>query len=864
MAVTKYTVKKGDTLWDIAKTYASSISGSTTQAKVNTLVSLNGIKNPDLIIVGQVLILSGSGSSGSGSGSSSSDDVVFKLFGLQAGEDNERGMYVTWNWSKSNTDHFEVRWRYYADGVWWIGSETSTTSHEAAYRQSTYSAPDNASKVRVAVKPISKTYRDSNSDEHHYWTKGWSTEKEYDFANNPPSKPGTPTVELEPKTVIQVSKPKYGEMNTSSIVKYTLTASISNIDATKLNATAVEFEIVKDNTIKYKTGKANINKSTNFVSYSCDVDAGADYKVRCRAVRGSLTSGWTDYTSNQGTGPSAPTDITTCIPVNREDKIVDAYLEWTSVNNADEYEIEYTDTKDYFDTTSVPKTTSTSNKVTITGLTIGTEYFFRVRAKNQNGESGWTKIKSAVLGVKPAAPTTWSSTVTAIVGEPLNLYWVHNAEDGSSQTYAELELTENGETRTIRIENSTNEDEKDKTSVYPIDTKNYPEGTVLLWRVRTAGITLTFGDWSSQRIVEIHAEPTLDFTVTDSTGELIDTLTSFPLYITALAGPNTQHPIGYHIDITANEFYETIDDTGREKMVNIGEAVYSQYFDITGQLSLELTAGDVDLEPNISYKITCSVTMNTGLSKELSHEITASWTDEEYNIDADITIDEETLTASINPYSRDEYGNLIDGILLSVYRREFDGSFTELARDISNSNNTTITDPHPALDFARYRVVAKTELTGAISFYDVPGYEVGGKAVIIQWDEEWSTYDTSDEYSVEKPSWSGSMVRLPYNIDVSESNSSDVELIEYQGRKYPVSYYGTQLGESTSCSVTIPSEDVDTIYALRRLAKWMGDVYVREPSGIGYWANISVSFSQKHCDVTIPVTLDIKRVEGGV
>ena len=47
----------------------------------------------------------------------------------------------------------------------------------------------------------------------------------------------------------------------------------------------------------------------------------------------------------------------------------------------------------------------------------------------------------------------------------------------------------------------------------------------MLWRVRTAGITLTFGDWSSQRIVEIHAEPTLDFTVTDSTGELIDKLT---------------------------------------------------------------------------------------------------------------------------------------------------------------------------------------------------------------------------------------------------------------------------------------------------------------------------------------------------
>ena len=42
----------------------------------------------------------------------------------------------------------------------------------------------------------------------------------------------------------------------------------------------------------------------------------------------------------------------------------------------------------------------------------------------------------------------------------------------------------------------------------------------------------------------------------------------------------------------------------------------------------------------------------------------------------------------------------------------------------------------------------------------------------------------------------------------------------------------------------------------------MGDVYVREPSGVGYWANIKVSFSQKHTEKLVPVTLTITRVEG--
>ena len=44
----------------------------------------------------------------------------------------------------------------------------------------------------------------------------------------------------------------------------------------------------------------------------------------------------------------------------------------------------------------------------------------------------------------------------------------------------------------------------------------------------------------------------------------------------------------------------------------------------------------------------------------------------------------------------------------------------------------------------------------------------------------------------------------------------------------------------------------------------MGDVYVREPSGSGYWANVVVSFSQTHCKVTIPVTSTITRAEGGM
>ena len=74
MAVVTYTVKRGDSLWKIAKMYPSSIAGSNTNAKIDTLVKLNSIKNKNLIYVGQVLKLSESG--GSSSTSSGRDNLI--------------------------------------------------------------------------------------------------------------------------------------------------------------------------------------------------------------------------------------------------------------------------------------------------------------------------------------------------------------------------------------------------------------------------------------------------------------------------------------------------------------------------------------------------------------------------------------------------------------------------------------------------------------------------------------------------------------------------------------------------------------------------------------------------------------------
>ena len=117
---------------------------------------------------------------------------------------------------------------------------------------------------------------------------------------------------------------------------------------------------------------------------------------------------------------------------------------------------------------------------------------------------------------------------------------------------------------------------------------------------------------------------------------------------------------------------------------------------------------------------------------------------------------------------------------------------------------------------------------------------------------------------MEEPPWVGSMLQLPYNIKVSINYNPDVALIEYIGRSHPTSYYGTQIGQKETWNVDIEKSDVETIYALRRLSNWKGDVYVREPSGSGYWANVIVQFSLDSRSLTVPVTINVVRVEGGI
>lgn len=834
--------------------------------------------------------------------------------------------------------------------VWWFYTTASGNrfrdgpeSWDASYgsptlRKKTWSYPSEAIKVQAAVQG-------EPENEGAFLPKVTYSPSFNIRANAFPSIPGVPDASINASGDLQ--------------------CSLENINA---DTDSIEFQIWKEDTDKvYKTAKVKVS-GTRAVSYTYNVAEGHTYKVRARAFKNSgVSSEWSEFTSTITSRPIAPTITKVSTHKNTGDTNPTAFkVHWKRSDVvADRFTIEYTTdihAFEYEETENI-QSQDTEDALTfyglVTGLEQGNTYYVRVKAVNSSGSSDPSKVLSVVIGSEPAAPTTWSTSTNMRTEDKMKLYWVHNPTDGSSQTYAHVYFIFREEaattyTESIYLTNTTNPETIDDTSCLTIDasegtytwfgtTYSFSEltaarfslGGKLKWEVRTKGVLDNYSPWSVQRVIDIYDTPRFSFTCTslqESSSGLSYILRSYPIdTTTSISVTDTQLPLSYHLQISAREAYRTLDVTGKYNYISKGQIVFERFyeFDINSEdvgvshlnnnrieytKDISLTAGDVNLENGVAYSMKMTVTLDSSIQEKETINFRARWADDEFQVSAYIDIDQEQLTATIQPFCEEEISNqyvaistntesyaytnpswagwyelvsgnyilsedsnvvsgktyyehakqLVDDVLLAVYRRNYDNTFTCIADNIPNDQITSVIDPHPQLTSASYRVAAQSQTTGGFVYLDYYGIVVNEKSIVIQWDDSWENYYEDDgAISVEYP-YAGSMLKLPYNIDISSQNSPDVEMVEYIGRQHPVSYYGTHLGETTSWSVDIPKSDAETLSKIRELMGYMGDVYVREPSGIGFWANIKVSYNVNHCELVIPVSFEITRVEGGI
>lgn len=452
--------------------------------------------------------------------------------------------------------------------------------------------------------------------------------------------------------------------------------------------------------------------------------------------------------------------------------------------------------------------------------------------------------------------------------------------------------------------------------------ENIPDGWqsgkyTVAFQVRTAGNAVekdgspAFSNWSSPQYITIWAKPTLELSGTDSTDWLWDPFNflydsietaftgaiftspvrHYPIFIQVESGPEPQQALYYTFNIEAKNDYEIMGFDGIMRQVTEGTNVYSATTNPTRRYDGELNGNytlvrinpwDVVLQNGETYILKVTAVMNSGLVANLEYEFETEFDDYGFIPDADIIINDDSYSMTIIPKLDDdieyEEGELpldISDVVFHVWRRNYDDTMTNIASAITGELLTGVIDPHPLICGGLYRIVAMSKITGEVTYTDVQSPKFDKPGIIIQWAQDYQDYtviNDNDNFDLSETDIvmfgsgvTGSQLFLPYNVDVSSSYGLDTELIEYLGREHPVSYYGMQTGESMSLNTVIPAEGSnDIVLAMRRLSIYRGDCYIREPSGVGFWAKVEISFNINHLSVTIPISITATRVEGGI
>lgn len=604
---------------------------------------------------------------------------------------------------KGNKDrrlNYSYKW-YYLPGTskrWLLTGEGTVSTSRADLPK--MSVPDNANKIKISVKINSKSYKDSKKKEHKYFTSDWVT-KEFNVSKKtPPQAPGVPTVTMyENKKKVRIES--------------TLEFPASGINKPK-QATFAVFDCTMGGPSIAKCSEfydATVSSIAKTASVNFNLVKGKAYSFNARCIdEDNNASPWSGWSHISATG------YLEALPEKPDFKsvVVDAYnatnnllkFSWTKPSyGVTDYELEIAESPQYFGTsmrigiekyeTEDVKSYAADRKYAV--------LYFRVRATNHTGYSDWSNTKSIILGRKPGIPTSWSLKSTLIEGNSINLYWTHNSLDNSPEKTAQLVIAyDDGTTETYDITKTTDPDHEYDTSVYTFT----PKACSFKWKVRTKGVHPDYSDYSMERRIEVYARPTVTLRMLDAQGVSENVLRTFPFTIAGEAGPSTQKALGIYVDIVSEEEYTLTNPDGSDWIVNIGDSVYSKIIepDALNTYNLPVTAGDILLNNNTTYKLKVTASMSSGLSANASMLFTTDFSSDEFSLDISVGAGQEDativdydngITTSLVPYAFVEHSHRTIEEIIDGYSEE-DGIFTESGYYVARSGMYDVTFEDPA------------------------------------------------------------------------------------------------------------------------------------------------------------------------
>ncbi len=175
--------------------------------------------------------------------------------------------------------------------------------------------------------------------------------------------------------------------------------------------------------------------AANSTSYlDSGLAAGSTCVYRVRAFKGTVTSAYSNQASAT-TVPLAPTGLTaTTVSASQ------ISLTWNDVTGETGFKIERS--TDGVNWTQIGTTAVNVTSYQSTGLSGGTTYYYRVRATDAGGDSGYSNQASATTPVAPTTPAAPSNlTATAVASNQVVLAWQDNS---TNETGFIIERSSNG------------------------------------------------------------------------------------------------------------------------------------------------------------------------------------------------------------------------------------------------------------------------------------------------------------------------------------------------------------------------------------------------------------------------------------